>query len=125
MKPSKHLLGQKGEQQAVDYLINNNYQIVARNYRYGRSEIDIICQKHNVLIFCEVKSFKSNPLEAAEHRVNKKKQQQIISGAYGFLYENTGYEKMDVRFDVIIVNFSEYPAIITHHNAAFWLDQPF
>jgi len=125
MKPSKQRLGLKGEQLAADYLIKNKYKIIDKNYRYGRSEIDIICREDDTLIFCEVKSYQSKPLDSAEYRINKKKQRQIFQGAYGFLYEHSGYEKMDVRFDVIIVDFSSYPADITHHQAAFWLDEPF
>ena len=98
MKPAKQILGKKGEQAAVDYLIKNNYQIIARNYRYRKSEIDIICQKENTLIFCEVKSYQSKPLDAAEFRINKKKQEQIILGAYGFLNDHPQYENMDIRF---------------------------
>ena len=71
MKPKKHVLGQRGEQQASEYLKKNGYQILSRNYRSGRSEIDIICQKDNTLIFCEVKSFQSKPIDAVEFRINK------------------------------------------------------
>ena len=125
MKPQKQRLGQKGEQQASDYLIQNGYQIINRNYRSGKSEIDIICHQNDTLVFCEVKSYHSKPLDAVEFRVNKKKQQQIIQGAYGFISEHFHYEGKDIRFDVIIVDFSIYPANIIHHQAAFWLEQPF
>lgn len=125
MKPRKQLLGQKGEQLAVDHLIKNNYQIISRNYRYGKSEIDIICQKNNTLIFCEVKSYQSKPLDAVEFRVNKNKQQQIIQGAYGFIGKNPQFEGQDIRFDVIIVDFSVYPVNIIQHQAAFWLEESF
>ena len=125
MRPQKQRLGQKGEQLAVDYLIKDNYQIISRNYRYGKSEIDIICQRNNTLIFCEVKSYRSKPMDAVEFRVNKNKQQQIIQGAYGFLSKNPHFEGRDIRFDVIIVDFSVYPADIIQHQAAFWLEEPF
>lgn len=125
MKPSKHLLGQKGEQYAVNYMITNNHEIIACNYRYEKSEIDIICQKDDTLVFCEVKSYQSKPLDAAEYRINKKQQQQIILGAHGFLDDHPQFEQMNVRFDVIIIDFSTYPAEITHHQAAFWLEDPF
>ena len=125
MISQNQLLGQKGEQQAVEYLLKNNYQIISRNYRYGKSEIDIICSLKDTLVFCEVKSYQSKPLDAVEYRVDKKKQHQIIQGAYGFLNENTQYEGKNIRFDVIIVDFSEYPVNITHHEAAFWLEEPF
>jgi putative endonuclease len=38
-------LGKKGEQLAVDFLIENNYAIIERNYRFDKAEVDIIAQK--------------------------------------------------------------------------------
>jgi len=38
-------LGKKGEQLAVDFLLQNNYKIIARNYRFLKAEIDIIARK--------------------------------------------------------------------------------
>ena len=35
-------LGMAGEAVAVDYLLNNGYEIVDRNWRSGHKEIDII-----------------------------------------------------------------------------------
>ena len=125
MRPSKQLLGAKGEQQAVEYLVKNKYKIIFRNYRSGRSEIDIICSLKETLVFCEVKSYQSKPLDAVEYRINQKKQEQVIQGAYGFVEEYSEYEGYDIRFDVIIVDFSTYPSEITHHKAAFWLEEPF
>ena len=125
MISQKQRLGQKGEQQAAEYFLKNKYEIISRNYRSGRSEIDIICSLKDTLVFCEVKSYQSRPLDAVEYRVSKKKQRQIIQGAYGFIKEYPEYETHDTRFDVIIVNFSKYPVEITHHEAAFWLEEPF
>ena len=38
-------LGKKGEQLAVDFLIDNNYKILEKNYRYLKAEVDIIALK--------------------------------------------------------------------------------
>ena len=72
------------------------------------------------MVISEVKSFVSAPLSAAEYRVNKAKQKKIIEGAYGFLNQFPEYENLSVRFDVIVVDFSNFPAKITQHQAAFW-----
>lgn len=47
--------GKYGEQRAVNFLIHNGYKIIARNYRFKKYEIDIICMKDNIVIICEVK----------------------------------------------------------------------
>lgn len=38
-------LGEKGEQLAVDFLIKKGYDILERNYRFDKAEVDIIAQK--------------------------------------------------------------------------------
>ena len=43
-------LGKKGEQLAVNYLINKGYKIVERNWRFQKAEIDIIATKDKTLI---------------------------------------------------------------------------
>ena len=119
-KTQKQQLGQKGEDLAVRFLESKGQRIISRNYRFQKSELDIIGIEDAIVVISEVKSYLSPPLGAAEYRVNKKKQRQIILGAYGFLGENPQYENMDVRFDVLIVNFSVYPAEIIQYEAAFW-----
>lgn len=45
-------LGKKGEQLAVDFLIENEYDIISRNYRFEKAEIDIIAQKKRCTCHC-------------------------------------------------------------------------
>ncbi len=61
--------GKKGEEIAAKFLIDKGFEILETNYyasRYG--EIDIIAQKKDLLVFCEVKARSSqafgHPLEA-------------------------------------------------------------
>lgn len=49
----------------------------------------------------------------------------MIETAYGFLEQNPQYEQFNRQFDVLLVDFSQYPAQITHYPAAFWLEEPF
>jgi len=116
------VLGKNGEDTAAAFLEKAGHIILKRNYRKGRSEIDIISLNESTIVISEVKSFYADPLGLVEYRVNKKKQQQIIRAAYGFLAENPKYQGFDVRLDVIIVNFSSYPAQITQHQGAFYDD---
>lgn len=115
-------LGKKGEDLACAFLEKNNHTILFRNYRTGKSELDIISRDQEAIVISEVKSFYANPLGAPEFRVNKKKQQQIIQGSYGFLDENPIFQGSDVRLDVIIVDFSKWPAKISHHKGAIFED---
>ena len=122
-KTQKQQLGQRGEDLAVRFLEAGGHHIITRNYRFQKSELDIVSLKDKTVVISEVKSYLRPPLGAAEYGVHKKKQRQIILGTYGFLAENPEYENMDVRFDVLIVNFSVYPAQIIRHEGAFWDEQ--
>ena len=41
-------LGKKGEQLAVDFLENHGYDILERNYRFDKAEVDIIARKNHI-----------------------------------------------------------------------------
>ena len=51
--------GQAGEDIARRYLEDLGYQILARNYRSGKKEIDLVALDQKELVFIEVKAGKS------------------------------------------------------------------
>ena len=57
MKES-NLLGHWGEATAAAYLRRRGYEILACNFRSRFGEIDLIAQKKNYVVFCEVKTRK-------------------------------------------------------------------
>ncbi len=65
---AKDLLGRQGEQMAADYLANAGLDILERNWRCSRGEIDIVAADGRVLVICEVKTRSDvrfgTPLEA-------------------------------------------------------------
>ncbi len=123
MQEKKRLLGNKGEQIAAAYLEKLGHKIVFQNYRSGKYEIDIISITDKILVFSEVKSNYKKPLGESGFKINKAKRNSIINGAYRFIEANPQYSNMDVRFDVLIVNFSVYPAEIDYYKAAFWQER--
>ena len=51
-----HALGRRGERLATQHLRSAGWTVVAKNYRFGRREIDLIVQKGPLLAFVEVKT---------------------------------------------------------------------
>lgn len=47
--------GQLAEQKAAQYLAENGYHILQKNWRTRRCEIDIVAQKNNTIYMVEVK----------------------------------------------------------------------
>ena len=66
-------LGREGEDLAAQYLLKNGYQILERNYRYRKAEIDIIALKEETLAIVEVKSRTSSYFGSPESFVSQKK----------------------------------------------------
>lgn len=97
--------GKKGEELAKEYLIKQGYKILEMNKRFSRfCEIDIIALDKNTLVFCEVKTRKTNicgqPLEA----ITKSKYDNIKKGVYLYLQENPQYKKFRIDAISILLN---------------------
>lgn len=54
--------GKEAENQAVFFLEQKGYNIIARNFRYLKAELDIIAEKDNTLVVLEVKARQHNAL---------------------------------------------------------------
>ena len=120
MKTQKQNLGNRGEDIAAKYLIRRGYTIRTRNYRAGRGELDIICTDDHDLVIVEVKSTGQSGYGSGEERVSIKKQREIIRATYAYLQYHPLSKDQGVRFDVIIVDFTQYPCGVTHYKEAFW-----
>jgi len=113
-------VGQTGERLAALHLTNNNYEILATNYRAGHGEIDIIARKDNLIIFVEVKTKKFGDFGEPINWVTRSKQRQIGKIAQAYLIRN-GIHDMDCRFDVITLTWDKGTYQIEHIENAFWL----
>ena len=95
--------GGRGESIAADFLKGLGYEIIKRNFRFGReAEIDIIAKDKGTLVFIEVKTrsseFCGSPFEA----ITKTKYEHIKTGLYSYLQEEkVKYKKF--RIDAISV----------------------
>ena len=99
-------LGRRGEDIACDHLLGKDYEIVCRNYRLLRGEIDIIAKDGPTLDFIEVKARADESLGRPEEAVTPAKQRQIRRIARGYVMENPPGD-VDCRFDVIAVLFDD------------------
>ena len=105
---------------AIDYLQNEGYRIIERNFKIPQGEIDIIAQKDGYIIFVEVKGRKSTRYGPPHEAVTLKKQQIIRLVAKVYISQN-GLESKKVRFDVLGITFSRFAdkPEITHIPFAF------
>ena len=98
-------LGPAGETFAAAWLERHGYAIITRNWRNRGGEIDIIAEKDETLIFFEVKTLPHTPLADLDIIVGKRKQERICKTAKYFLLTHRKYNKMHIRFDVLVLPF--------------------
>ncbi len=110
-------LGKKGEELAVNHLLQKGYKILETNWRYLKAEIDIIAQKENILAIVEVKTRSTDVISAPEDAVNQKKIKLLVSAANEYVIQND--LDVEVRFDIIAILIKGNVYSITHAEEAF------
>ena len=120
MSLSSKELGKKGEELAVELLEEKGYEIIERNYRFSRGEIDVIAKdpKDGFLAFVEVKTRQNLNFGPPEVAITKSKMRQLRKVAELYLYDKSITE-LDCRFDVITVllKTKQKPEINYYENA--------
>lgn len=111
-------IGKFGEELAVQYLRKIGYQIQAQNWRFSRTEIDIIAIHQNTLVVAEVKTRTSKDFENPKEAVTKTKQRSIIKAANAYI-EQFNVDK-ECRFDILSVLIIRGKAEIEHIVDAFY-----
>jgi len=114
MSNNKIKLGKCGEQMAADYLKNNGYKIMAKNYRTREGEIDLICQKNSIIHFIEVKTRTSQKFGWPEEAVTDQKMEKIIATAEAYLMENQIDSEWQIDIISILLNKEKRKANIKH-----------
>lgn len=102
MTEQRLALGAYGEDVAADYLREQGYTLLERNFRCPLGEIDIIAKKHHDLIFVEVKTRRSSLFGLPQDAVGVHKQRQLIRSAQWYL-NKPGVSRHHPRFDVIAI----------------------
>lgn len=93
--------GNEGEQFAVDFLLKAGYDILERNFRYLKAEVDIIAKKDDILVIVEVKARNDGFLEDMNTVINRKKIKLLTLAADHYVTQNAIEE--EVRFDLITI----------------------
>jgi len=111
-------LGKKGEQLAVDFLLENGYNIMERNYRFQKAEIDIIAQKSGVLAVIEVKTRSTTDFGNPQDFVKPKQIQHLVKAIDEYVVSNQ--LDVEVRFDIVAIVKEGKGFKIEHLEDAFY-----
>ena len=107
---AKQALGRLGEDVAADYLEKNGYRIVRRNQRFGKNELDIVCEDDNFIVFVEVKTRsclypESGDFGIPSRAVDEGKRKNTVKASRDYLAAN--YINKQPRIDVVEVYMLE------------------
>ena len=96
-------LGKWGEDEAALYYEDRGYEILERDWKVGKRDIDLIAltEDKDTLVFVEVKTRQNNDLQVPEEAVDVKKMRNLAIAANAYVKLH-GLD-MDVRFDIISV----------------------
>jgi len=111
-------LGSEGEELAVDFLLKNDYEIIERNYRFDKAEVDIIARKKEVLAIIEVKTRSTADFGNPQDFVKPKQIQRLVKAVDE--YVNTNNLDVEVRFDIIAIVREGKKFKIEHLENAFY-----
>ena len=111
-------LGKKGEELAAEYLLSKGYNLLARNFRAGKAELDIVAIDGKTLVIAEVKTRNTRFFGEPEQWVTLSKQKLLIRAANAYVKFRAF--QGEVRFDVISVIADEHGSEIRHIPDAFY-----
>lgn len=107
--------GSIGENLAAEFLVGKGFRVVARNFRWKRSEIDLIVQRGDWLIFVEVKTRRSNSYGEPESFVTDYQRHLICQAAEEYIFSTDW--RGHVRFDVVSIKPGPVPEIVHFEDA--------
>ena len=115
-------LGKKGEDLAAEYLRQNGYKILDRNWTFQKAEIDIIAQKESIVAIVEVKTRSSLDFGSPQDFVKPKKIQLLIKAVNAYINdrEKDFEDDLNIRFDIVAIHKTGETFAIEHLTDAFY-----
>jgi putative endonuclease len=97
--------GAMGENLACEFLGNNGYRIVERNFRCPGGEVDIIAQQKETLVFIEVRTKSSRWFGTPEESITPAKMEHLRNVAV-YYWQNRPNLPEAWRIDVVAIEMN-------------------
>lgn len=118
MTKTTNAFGELGERIAARWLEQCGWRVIARRFRSGRRDIDLVVERHGVIAFVEVKARSGDafgdPVEAVHHR----KQRELLKSAQTWI-DRHGKAGDTYRFDVFGILLRGEKVFVRHIPSAF------
>jgi len=97
----RKILGQRGEDAALEYLQNKGFKLVGRNVRLFCGEIDLLMEDKKSLVLVEVKTKTNSSFGLPQEMINYKKRRKLLQLAKVLTQK---FPKNLIRIDVVAVD---------------------
>lgn len=112
-------IGNRGESLVTEWLRERGYLIVARNWRSGRHEIDIVAEREGVLHFVEVKSRNAESWQTPEQAMTRRKSALLVKATNHYVALNRVEEPVQIDLATVVTDFDREPQIELIEQAAY------
>ncbi|MFN2398440.1 MAG: YraN family protein [Gemmatimonadaceae bacterium] len=111
-------LGEVGERIAEQWLRGRGWEVLARRFRNGHRDLDLIVRRDDLVAFVEVKARRSSTFGEPVEAVNWRKQRELSRSARVWI-DRFGQAGSAYRFDVVGVLIAGGRAAVQHVENAF------
>ena len=102
-KPGSARTVVEGEDAAAAMLRALGWRILARNWRSGHLELDIVAEENDILVFVEVKTRGKNGMQRPYEALTAVKKERLVRAAQAWLAEHDAWDRA-CRFDLVSVD---------------------
>jgi putative endonuclease len=110
-------LGRRAEDLVCRYLVEHGFEVLGRNVRVGRLELDVIARRGGLLCFCEVRSRRSDTWLTPAQSIGPAKVRKLREAAARWL-RTANLSARELRFDVASVLFDVPEGRLTYLEGA-------
>jgi putative endonuclease len=118
MSAARQRLGELGEQVAARWLGARGWAIVARRWRSGHRDLDLVAERDGTVAFVEVKARRAEAFGGPLGAVGWRKRRELTRSAMIWI-DRHGRPETEYRFDVFGVLFADGAVRVRHVENAF------
>jgi putative endonuclease len=119
MTKATNQFGELGERIAARWLEQHGYTVLARRWRSGHRDIDLIAARDGVVAFVEVKTRAGTEFGDPVEAVHVQKQRSLVRSAREWMARFDRADAQSFRFDVIGVLLKDRSVWVRHVESAF------
>lgn len=110
--------GELGERIAARWFERSGWRVLARRFRAGRRDIDLVIEREGLIAFVEVKARSGQEFGDPVEAVHRRKQRSLTKSAQSWIARH-GRAEEKYRFDVMGVLLRDRKVFVRHIPGAF------